>query len=71
MEGADRDLLHRTLPRGAANVRGDIWKNKSTRENKIGGMLLIKIDESGARCPFAVEKAEIRGDIKATTQSLD
>jgi len=54
MEGADRDLLHRSLPRGATNVRRDIWKNKSTRENKIGGMVLIKIDKSGARCPFAV-----------------
>jgi len=54
MEGADRDLLHRTLSRGATNVRRDIWKNESTRKNKIGGMFLIKIDESGARCPFAV-----------------
>ena len=55
-----------TLPNEATNVSRDIWNNNIIRDNKILGMFLIKVNKPGPRRPFTVEKAKVRGNIKAS-----
>lgn len=71
LESTNRGLVDTTLPKGEINVQRDIRNNKVLRENKIPIMIVIKMNKSRPRCPFAIEKPNIWCNIKATTQSLD
>lgn len=72
MEGINGDFLGGGFIVTPADIDGDIRQNETIEEDKILGLSFVNLDKPAAMVgPFAVEKPDIGGDVKAPAQSLD